>query len=152
MSNTRIFWNDAEGHFISTMPLGWTADEVIANLPPDATNVTVGTVEDWAACDPDYWHVYDPAENACEIVGGKPAVNMAKARGLHMNRIRKVRDAELAKLDIEYQRADERGNPTEKAAVAARKQALRDIPATFDLTVANTPAELKALWPEGLPR
>lgn len=160
MSNTRIFWNDAEGHFISTMPLGWTVEEVIASLPPDATNVTVGTVEDWAACDPDYWHVYDPAENACEVVAGKPAVNMAKARGLHMKRIRAARDRELDRIDRENKALLARvgaglGNAADRQAVAAieaQKQPLRDIPQTFDLTGAATPAELKALWPAGLPR
>lgn len=160
MSNTRIFWNDGAGHFIATIPLDWTVEEAIENLPPDATNVTVGTVEDWAACDPDTWHVYDPADNACEIVNGKPAVNMTRARGLHMKRIRAARDAELARIDNANKTKLARvgagiGTPAERDAVAqleAQKQVLRDIPQTFDLSTANTPNELKALWPVELPR
>ena len=37
------------------------------------------------------------------------------------------------------------------ATVAAEKKALRDIPQTFDLTT-DTADELKAKWPEGLPK
>ena len=36
-------------------------------------------------------------------------------------------------------------------AIATEKQALRDIPQTFDLTT-DTPEELKEKWPEGLPK
>ena len=37
------------------------------------------------------------------------------------------------------------------AAIATEKQALRDIPQTFDLTT-DTADELKEKWPEGLPK
>lgn len=73
---------------------------------------------------------------------GKVGVNMAKAREIHMGRIRKVRDEELARLDVEQLRGNE---------VAARKQTLRDIPATFDLSQAQTPEALDTLWPSELP-
>lgn len=82
--------------------------------------------------------------------GGKVTVDMDAARTLHMTEIRKARDVELAKLDLDYLRADEVGDNAEKARVAAKKQKLRDIPTSFDLTTAGTPAELKALWPSDL--
>ena len=80
---------------------------------------------------------------------GTPKLNMAKARGVQMNRIRLVRNAELAKKDVEMLRAIEAGDDSQ-ATVAAAKQRLRDIPQTFDLT-AETPDQLKGLWPTELP-
>ena len=77
-------------------------------------------------------------------------VNMAKARGIQMDKIREMRNKELAKKDVEYMKALEADDGSAKA-IAAEKQALRDIPQTFDLTT-NTADELKEKWPEGLPK
>ena len=77
-------------------------------------------------------------------------VNMAKARGIQMDKIREMRDKELAKKDIEYMKALE-ANDGSAAAIATKKQELRDIPQTFDLTT-DTADELKEKWPEGLPK
>jgi len=78
-------------------------------------------------------------------------VNMTKARAIHIDRIRKVRNAELAKLDIPWMKAVEDGDTDMQATIKAKKQELRDIPQTFDLTT-DTPKELKEKWPEGLPK
>lgn len=75
---------------------------------------------------------------------------MAKARAIHMDAIREVRDAKLAALDIPFIRALESGDTDAQAKIARTKQILRDIPQTFDLK-ANTPAELKEKWPSQLP-
>jgi len=77
-------------------------------------------------------------------------VNMEKARDIHMNHIRDMRNAELAKKDVEYMKALEADDGS-AATVAAEKKALRDIPQTFDLTT-DTPEDLKEKWPEGLPK
>ena len=77
-------------------------------------------------------------------------VNMAKARGIQMDKIREMRDKELAKKDIEYMKALE-ANDGSAAAIATKKQELRDIPQTFDLTT-DTPEQLKDKWPDGLPK
>jgi len=78
-------------------------------------------------------------------------VNMAKARAIHMDAIRGVRDAELAALDIPFIRALESGDTDAQAKIARTKQILRDIPQTFDLT-AKTPMQLKNKWPAELPK
>ena len=79
-------------------------------------------------------------------------VNMDKARAIHMDEIRKVRDVELAAKDITFMRAVEAGDTDTQALIAAEKQTLRDIPQTFALTTENdTPMELKAKWPTELP-
>ena len=77
-------------------------------------------------------------------------VNMAKARGIQMDKIREMRNKELAKKDIEYMKALE-ANDGSAAAIATKKQELRDIPQTFDLTT-DTPEQLKDKWPDGLPK
>jgi hypothetical protein len=77
-------------------------------------------------------------------------INMPKARGIHMDNIRQVRNAELAAKDITFMRAVEAGDTSAQATIGAEKQTLRDIPQTFDLTT-DTPEELKAKWPAELP-
>jgi hypothetical protein len=93
----------------------------------------------------------DARDSAWEMdTDGTPKVNMAKARGIHMDKIRIVRNAELAKKDIEFMKALEADDGSHKA-IAVEKQTLRDIPQTFDLTT-DTPEELKQKWPENLPK
>ena len=79
-------------------------------------------------------------------------VNMAKARAIHLEVIRKVRNAELVKEDVTFMRAVEAGDTDTQATIATKKQTLRDLPATFDITTdADTPEKLKARWPAELP-
>ena len=79
-------------------------------------------------------------------------VNMPKARAIHLEEIRRVRNEELVKEDVTFMRAVEAGDASAQAAVATKKQTLRDIPATFDITTdVDTPEKLKAKWPTELP-
>ena len=79
-------------------------------------------------------------------------VNMPKARVIHMDVIREVRNAELVKEDVTFMRAVEAEDTDAQATIKAEKQALRDIPATFDITTGvDTPEKLKAKWPTELP-
>ena len=79
-------------------------------------------------------------------------VNMPKARVIHMDAIREVRNAELAAKDITFMRAVEAGDTDAQATTGTAKQVLRDIPATFDIsTDVDTPEKLKAKWPTELP-
>jgi hypothetical protein len=77
-------------------------------------------------------------------------VDMEKARAIHMGRIRATRDERLKALDVETVKAVGRGDQAAAAAVEGRKQTLRDLPRTIDLTAAMTPEELKAIWPAEL--
>ncbi len=77
-------------------------------------------------------------------------VNMVKARKIHLEAIRRVRNSELAALDIPFMQAVEAGDTQAQATIAKSKQTLRDIPQTFDLC-ANTPTQLKDRWPSELP-
>ncbi len=77
-------------------------------------------------------------------------VDMNKAKDIHMSAIRKWRDEQLASLDGPSLRAIETQDADAIAEIFAEKQALRDIPQTIDLDVANTPEELKNIKPEGM--
>jgi len=78
-----------------------------------------------------------------------PIIDMAKARVIHMDRIRIERNTRLYELDVLYMQADEAGSDgeAEKAIISAEKQRLRDIPQTFALDGYLTPDELIAAWP-----
>ena len=69
-----------------------------------------------------------------------------------MDAIRASRNAELVKEDVTFMRAVEDGDTDAQATIGAAKQALRDLPTTFDLTTGvTTPTQLKAKWPTELP-
>jgi len=77
---------------------------------------------------------------------------MTKARAIHLDEIRAVRNAELVAKDITFMRAIEAGDTDAQATIGTEKQVLRDIPATFDITTGvDTPAQLSAKWPDQLP-
>ena len=95
----------------------------------------------------------DGKDGAWEMdTDGTPKVNMPKARGVHMDKIRVVRNAELVKKDVPFMRAVEAGDTDAQATIGTEKQVLRDIPATFNITTGvTTPAQLKGRWPDELP-
>lgn len=79
------------------------------------------------------------------------STDMVKARDIWRNRMRVARTPLLAALDVEYQKADEAQDVERKREIAARKQALRDVTAHPELEAAQTPEQLKAIWPDILP-
>ena len=79
-------------------------------------------------------------------------VNMDKARAIHLEKIRRVRNEELVKEDVTFIRAVEAEDTDAQATIKTKKQTLRDLPATFDITTdVDTPEKLKAKWPTELP-
>lgn len=88
--------------------------------------------------------------NAWKLDGGAIGVDMVKARELHRNKLRELRKPKLEALDVEYQRADEKGDTAEKKRVADKKQALRDVTADPAIEAAQTPEALKAVMPAAL--
>ena len=71
-------------------------------------------------------------------------INMAKAKEIHKNNIRYARSKKLVELDVEFQKALEKG--TDTTSIVSKKQALRDAPADSAIEAAKTDAELKAQW------
>jgi hypothetical protein len=77
-------------------------------------------------------------------------INMTRAREIHLAEIRRVRNLQLAAMDIAFMRAVEVGDTGAQATIGTEKQVLRDIPQTFDLST-QSPAQLKRRWPPELP-
>ena len=71
-------------------------------------------------------------------------VNMAKAKEIHKDNIRKARAPRLAQLDVEFQRAQETSADT--SDIVAKKNALRDAPADSGIDAATDVDSLKAQW------
>ena len=76
-------------------------------------------------------------------------IDMAKARDIHLERIRIKRNAELSKLDIKATKAQDVGDAETLAQIRARKQELRDLPVTLAPTLASAASvdALKAIQP-----
>lgn len=78
--------------------------------------------------------------------------DMPQARQMHVDAVRRMRTAQLGELDKEWTRATGQGKKTEADAIEVQRQALRDAPQTLNVDAAQTIEELKAIWPDGLPR
>ena len=78
------------------------------------------------------------------------SIDMAKARLVHQRSVRINRKPLLAELDVEYQKAIEKGDTSKQSEIATKKQALRDAPANPAIANASTPAELRAAWDTSL--
>ena len=76
-------------------------------------------------------------------------IDMAKARNIHLERIRIKRNAELSKLDVQATKAQDIGDAVTLTQIRARKQELRDLPATLAPTLASAASvdALKAIQP-----
>lgn len=85
--------------------------------------------------------------NAWADSGQSVYTDMAKARVIHKNRLRAMREPKLLALDIQYMRADEAGNLALKNEIAKKKQALRDVTADPRIESAQTPEEIKNVIP-----
>ena len=85
---------------------------------------------------------------AWQFNGAAVEIDMAAARDIHRDNLRREREPKLAALDVDYMKALEQGGDT--AAIAAQKQALRDITADARIEAAATPNELKALTLDAL--
>jgi hypothetical protein len=102
---------------------------------------------------PDDWHAaHSPDKdrsfrNAWKWEGGKVDVDMPKARDIHMARLRTARDKKLEETDKLIAALDNGPVPAE---LRTKRQKLRDLPQTTDLSTATTPDELKAIWPDEL--
>ena len=68
---------------------------------------------------------------------------MTAARGIHRDNLRAERAPKLAALDVAYMKALEQSGDT--AAIAAQKQALRDVTGDALIEAAATADALKAL-------
>lgn len=88
--------------------------------------------------------------DAYRVTDGALVADMSIARELWKERLRVARIPKLAALDVAFQRALETGADT--SAIVAQKQALRDVTSDPAIEAAQTPDELKQVWPSILDR
>ncbi len=69
-------------------------------------------------------------------------IDITKAKEVWKDKIRVKRTNALAKLDVDFIKAQEQGNDT--TSIVADKQTLRDLPSQVD--TATTTDEIKAVW------
>lgn len=123
-------------------------DRCAAAWAADPANIG-GGVKSWRVIRAEEIPADRTYRNAMTDTGKVIVHDMPKAREIHRQRMRRVREPLLAQLDIEYQRADENGG-NGKGSIAALKQALRDVTDHPGIEAARTIEELKAVWPEVL--
>ena len=73
---------------------------------------------------------------------------MTKARAIHLDRIRVIRNRELEVLDVEYMRATESSDTDTAAEVIAKKVDLRDMPQNVPESF-DSAEDLSEYWPDG---
>lgn len=77
-------------------------------------------------------------------------VDMKKARDIHRDYMRVARRDRLVELDAESQAADRAADAVKKKAVDAKKQQLLDVTKHPAIEAAQTPEQLKQVWPDFL--
>jgi len=133
--NLRITYQTPEGGvavIIPTADCGLTIEQIAAKDVPAGIPYKIVDVSSIPSD-----RTFRNAWEHCPVNGTK--VNTAKAKAIHLDRLRELRAPKLAALDIAYQRADELGDAQGKRDFAAKKQALRDV------TKAVLPDNLAAL-------
>ena len=114
-------------------------------VPADATNVHI--------CDDTDIPERDEFRNALrQTNAAPPIIDMPEARILKTDTIRTERNKRLSDEDISYTKADEAGDNDEKVVIAAKKQKLRDLPATIqpdldDISTAKALGSFEPPWP-----
>ena len=101
------------------------------------------TLEDRLPDDDGYFHdAYDHnRELGCYV-------DMPKARIVHMNELRKLRQQKFIALGFPYRLNADVENAVVDAATKKLLQDLRDIPQTYDLSKAKDHKELRAMIPD----
>ena len=82
---------------------------------------------------------------AWQFAGDVVEVDMPLARDIHRDNLRAERAPQFEKLDVDWFRAAETNDTDAQAAIAAQKQALRDVTSAARIDSAATPDELKTL-------
>jgi hypothetical protein len=129
-----ITYPQSNGQVAVVVPTG-NVNDAIKDVPEGVEYKIVDSVD----IDNDYFNAYEfDAETGAKV-------NIEKAKAIHLDKFRNARAPKLAKLDVEYMKAVESNDEAKKAAVAADKQALRDVTLT---PLPDDLAGIKATWPD----
>jgi hypothetical protein len=130
-----ITYPQTNGQVAVIIPTG-AIEDCIKDVP---SGVLYKIVDDLSAIDHDYFNAYEfhPEDGV--------ALNIDKAKGLHLNKFREARKPLLELLDVQYMRALETEDTIKAAAIALKKQELRDVTKT---KLPSTLSKLKEVWPD----
>lgn len=145
----RIIYQNSDGGCSVVIPAsdsGLTLEEAIAKSVPAGTPYKV-VQDSEIPVDRTYRNAWVP-----NLVGGKVTHDMSKAREIHKDIMRRVRQPLLEQLDVAVLRAIEQGaaGKQDREAAMAKKIVLRDVTADARIEAANTVEELKAAWDNAL--
>jgi hypothetical protein len=82
---------------------------------------------------------------AAWVDNGKIEIDMERARKIHLDKLRIIRNKMLSDLDIKYAIAFERNG--DHQSIAVKKQELRDMPINFPMDKIDTPEKLRDFIP-----
>ena len=116
------------------IPTGDVQD-AIKDVPQETPYAIVESLE---GVDNDYFDGFIYSE-------GEAVPDIAKVKGIHLDKFREARKPLLESLDVQYMRALETEDTVKAAEIAVKKQALRDVTKT---ELPNTLPELKEVWPD----
>lgn len=116
------------------IPTGDVQD-CIKDVPADTPYSVVDSLE---GIDNDYF-------NGFIYEDGSAVPDIAKVKGIHLDKFRAARAPKLQKLDVDYMKAIEVEDHEAAAAIALKKQELRDVTKT---PLPDTLPEIKEVWPD----
>lgn len=111
-------------------------DDLIKSQVPEGASYRI--LEASSLPQRDYYRPSWKVDNDFKVI-----YDMDKAKELHKNLIRKLREPKLEALDLKYQRADEEGDLELKKAIVLKKKKLRDLTNHPSIDAAKTIEELK---------
>lgn len=86
--------------------------------------------------------------NAWELKDKKIAINLEKAKGIHIDNLRVTRESLLNKLDLQMNIAIEKNDLLAQANISTQKQKLRDMPKDQIFNTAVNADQLKDILPD----
>jgi hypothetical protein len=117
--------------------VGITKEELLEVVPTSTYKI----IENIDFLDRAFFNAYEFDQE----LGAK--INISKAKEIWKDKFRVARRSILEKLDVEYMRALESGDPQKQQEIAAKKQELRDITNT---SLPNSLEDIKNTWPNVL--
>jgi hypothetical protein len=131
-----ITYPQANGQVAVIIPTGDVQD-CLKDVPANTPYKIVDSLD----VDDSYFNSYDYSEETGAVL------NMDKAKAIRLDQFREARKPLLEALDVDYMRALEVEDPVAAAAIAVRKQELRDV---TKLPLPDSLDELKAFLPSAL--
>jgi len=77
-------------------------------------------------------------------------INKEEALKFYLLKFRYERDLKFKELDVDFMKALETDNTSEKNSITSTKNTLRDYPSTITLDSFESITELRALWPSNI--